>query len=589
MHRLPRWLVGVVVVVLGVAARPGWADSPPDPLRFIPDQADLFIKIDNPRRLIGAAANLDLLKQLQQFQVVQEYNQSTNQHRFLQFVAYFEKELGAKWPELLDRLAGGGAVAAVKFGPDPAPAGLVIQGKDADLLRRFVRLGCSVIEQELARQESKDHLEKQTYRDLETYHVGKGFHVAAAGTVLFAANRAEALHLLLDTYLDGKKSVAQNPTVAEARKLLPARPLAWGWLNLDTVRKAPQAKEVFAQPRNDPFLTVGFGGYLDVARRSSFLCGAVYQDDKHRLIATVRMPQGRDGMLAEVATHIPPVGTVASLPLLEPKGVVFSQTSYFDVSKFWEYRTKLFNEQQVKTFEDADKKSAPFLLGNRISKLLTQAGPHQRFVIVTPVQPMHAQSPAELFGSLRYGLVVDMRDPGFARSLETLMRGAGLVARTQVKLKLVEEKYHDVTILGFRFPEQEPANPAIRNALRYLPTPSFAKVGDQVVITSTVDLCRELVDLVQAESREAGRKNQNAPSHITRLYGVGAAKVLKAVKDQLFTQIVLSQALAPDEAQEQVKRLIDWVHDLGRLELKEDYRTHDFRYELIYTPAGGKN
>lgn len=588
MHRLPRWMVGFVVVLLGVAAPPVRAESPPDPLRLIPEQADLFVKIDNPRRLIEVARNLDLLKQLQQFQVVQEYNHSTNQRRFLQFVAYFEKELGAKWPELLDRLAGGGAVAALKLGHEPAPAGLVIQGKDAELLRRFVRLACSVIEQELARQESKDHLEKKTYRDLETYHVGKEFHAAVAGTALLVANQPAILHLLMDMHLDGKKSVAQNPTVAAARKLLPGRPLAWGWLNMDAVHKAPQAKEIFAQPRNDPFLTVGFGGWLDVARRSAFLCGALYQDDQHRLIASVRLPQGREGMAPEIATHIPPVDAVASLPLLEPKGVVLSQTAYLDPSKFWEYRSKLFNEQQVKTFEDADKKSGAFLLGNRISKLLTQAGPHQRFVIVNPVEPAHAQSPAELFGALRYGLVGDTRDPGFARSLEILMRGAGLLARTQVKLNLVEEKYHDVTMLGFRFPEQNPPNPAIRNAIRYAPTPSFAKVGDQVVIASTVDLCRELVDMVQAESRKPEVKDKTVPTHVTRLYGVGAAEVLKAVQDQLFTLTVLSQALAPAEAQEQVKLLIDWVRGLGRLEIKEDYRTHDFRYELIYTPAAGK-
>ncbi len=589
MHRLPRWGVGVVSVLLGVVAPAVRAENPPDPLRLIPQQADLFVQIDSPRRLIEVATNLDILKQLQQFQAVQEFNNSTNQRRFLQFVAYFEKELGAKWPELLDRLAGGGAVAAVKLGPEPAPAGLVIQGKDADLMRRFVRLGCAVIEQELARQESKDRLEKKTYRDLETYHVGKGFHAAVAGSVLFAANQDHALHLLIDMHLDHKKSLAEHPAVAEARKLLPARPLAWGWLNMDTVHHAPQAKELFAQPRNDAILTVAFGGWLDVARRSSFLCGAVYQDEQRRLVTTVRLPQGREGMPPELASHIPPVGTVASLPLLEPKGVVYSQTAYLDPSKFWENRSQLFNDQQVKTFEDADKKSGPILLGNGISKLLTQAGPHQRFVVVNPVEPIHPKSPVELFGSLRYGVVLDMRDPGFARSLETLIRGAGLLARTQVKLNLVEEKYHDVTILGFRFPEQTPANPAIRTAIQYLPTPSFAKVGDQVVITSAVDLCREMVDTVQAEGRNPSAKDQAAPSHLTRLYGAGAARVLEGLRDQLFTQTVLSQALAPEEAQEQVQRLIDWVRGLGSIELKEEYRPHDFRYELIYAPARGKN
>src|SRR5262249_59687738 len=62
---------------------------------------------------------------------------------------------------------------------------------------------------------------------------------------------------------------------------------------------SPQAKEVFAQPRNDPNLTIVAGGLLDVARRSPFLCGAFYRD-QDKLIATVRMPRGREGMPPEI-------------------------------------------------------------------------------------------------------------------------------------------------------------------------------------------------------------------------------------------------------------------------------------------------
>src|SRR5262249_50850280 len=68
---------------------------------------------------------------------IKEYRDSTNARLFGQLVACFEKELGAKWPDLLDRLAGGGAVVAVKPGPNPAPALLVLQGKDEQLLHRF--------------------------------------------------------------------------------------------------------------------------------------------------------------------------------------------------------------------------------------------------------------------------------------------------------------------------------------------------------------------------------------------------------------------------------------------------------------------
>src|SRR5262249_60249406 len=102
------------------------------------------------------------------------------------------------------------------------------------------------------------------------------------------------LEKVIDHHLDGKKNLTGVSTVAEARKLLPADALAWMWLNMDTVRKAPQAAEVFAHPRNDPNLTILFGGVLDVARRAPFVFGARYHD-RDPLPTTIPMPSGPDG------------------------------------------------------------------------------------------------------------------------------------------------------------------------------------------------------------------------------------------------------------------------------------------------------
>src|SRR5436305_1212485 len=79
--------------------------------------------------------------------------QSTNARRVAKLFAYYEKELGAPWPDLLDRLAGGGVVLATKFERGGgAPVLLVVQGKDDELLKRAVGLVLAVVEQELIRQ-----------------------------------------------------------------------------------------------------------------------------------------------------------------------------------------------------------------------------------------------------------------------------------------------------------------------------------------------------------------------------------------------------------------------------------------------------
>src|SRR5262249_25084380 len=150
-----------------------------------------------------------------------------------QFVAYFEKQLGLSWPELLDRLAGGGVAVALKFAPDPAPILVVIQGKDEKLLRRFMETALDVAAQELTRNESKDTIERATYGGTPTVRIGHNVFAAVAGSTLIVSNKKDVLQLALNVHhAKPGKSLATSAGVTEAAKLLPTAPLASLWINL---------------------------------------------------------------------------------------------------------------------------------------------------------------------------------------------------------------------------------------------------------------------------------------------------------------------------------------------------------------------
>lgn len=562
-----------VVLLLAGAAR---AEAPPDPLRLVPDQADLMVRIDNPRQLVETYTTLDLFQQLYKFEAFQEYVDSTNVRRFNQLVAHFEKQLGAKWPEILDQAAGGGIVIAAKIGPQPAPAVLVVQSKDEAALKKLVHVALDVIEQELARQDIKERPEKSKYRDLDTVKIGNQFHAALAGSALVVSNNDKALHLALDLHLDkGKNSLANVASIGDARKLLPAQPLGWLWLNMETVHKAPQAKDIFTLPRNDAILTVLFGGLLDVAGRAPFLAAGLCRDDRS-FVFSVRLPKGREGSAPALTTHIPPADTVGTLPLLEPKGVVYSTSSYTDLGKFWDNREKLFNAQQVKAFEDADKNTGRLPIRVQVSKVLTEVGPHQRFVVAHQPKFGYKITPDQKLPA--FGLVVDMREPEkFSKMMEGIIRAGAILGAAQFKLQLTEEKVGDLTLVGYRFPEDVKQIP-MENTLVYNFSPCFVAVGDQFVVASTMELGRELIDLVQKEGKNPPKKNPQAS--VSRVYSSGGADLLAAVEDQLFAQIILDRAIPPAEAKKQVKELVDFVRKLGSFDIEQAYNAQDFRYDF---------
>ena len=121
-----------------------------DPLDFVPASAHVVVVADNPRRLVEAVTSLDAFQRGQQLAPVRQIYDSTTARRLLQMLAFAEKELGAKWPELLDQVGGKGVALALQFYVDPAPALLVLSGKDEKQVEKAYALALSVVEEELA-------------------------------------------------------------------------------------------------------------------------------------------------------------------------------------------------------------------------------------------------------------------------------------------------------------------------------------------------------------------------------------------------------------------------------------------------------
>src|SRR4051812_32016355 len=151
-----------------------------DPLDSIPPSTQLVIVSDDPRKLAEAVTGLDALQKAQTLPQYRAIYDSAVAKRAFQLLALFEKELGAKWPELLDQLAGHGAAIGLQVGTDPAPAILVLQGKDEEQVRKATDLAIKTIEDELTRQGAKDVVKRSkigghpavTVGDLRTVRVG---------------------------------------------------------------------------------------------------------------------------------------------------------------------------------------------------------------------------------------------------------------------------------------------------------------------------------------------------------------------------------------------------------------------------------
>jgi len=583
MHRKSLFLIGLTWLLLSTPlAR---AEAAPSPLRLIPAEADLLVEIRSVRQVHDLILGLDFVKELQKFPNTREFFNSTQARRFFQLLAYYEKELGVKYPDLVEDLTAGGMALGVKLGPNP-PLLLVIQGKDEKRTKQFIDLALKITEQELQRQEAKQKIEKITVDGTEVIKIGNDFRLATVGSTILIGNRDVALKMGLDLHHGkGGKSLADSESVKEAHKLLPKDLLACSWLNMETVRKAPGAADFYKTPR-DAFLAITVGPVMDVLGRTPFVCAGLTRTPDG-FLTTIRMPRGREGMGAELALHMPPdPKTTGMRPLLEPKGVLYSDTNYFDLARIWEDREKLFNKEAVKALEEFDKNTGRVPLpGLQISKLLTTAGAYHRTVVAN--QPKAGYSIQPKTSIPAFALVFEMRDQqAFSKTMETVLRGAAFLAGNQASLKLVEETYKGVKVVGYRFPEDKPLRQDTTD-VRFNFSPCFASVGNQFVLCSTLELGKELIDLLQAEAKRKAPVVQ--ATSLSRIYSSGVAEILQLFEDQLVTQAILDQALPINEAKEQVKSFIALLRRQGSLNFGFTFRETETSFDIrVQTEKAGR-
>jgi hypothetical protein len=559
------WLASLALLVSGLPLRA-------DPLRLIPAQADVVFALPRPQQLVETVMGLEAVKQLGQFSALREAYESTNIRRLYQLIDYAEKTLGISRHEMLERLAGEGVAAALKFAPDPAPALLVVEGKDPELTRRFMKLAVDVITDELGRQD-KGGPEPTSYRGIDGVRFGDKLYVAAVGSALLVGNKTESVQAAIDLHLDGPgNSLRDDPRLQEGRKLLPAAPLAWLWLDFAKARAQPQFKVVLDTFTTEPAFSLVLGGLPDILQRTPCVAVGLFKETDGFALR-LRYPRGRDGM-SDRAQIMLPDAVDRVPPLLEPKNMVFTAGQYLDLARIYANRDKLLNKQAQKGLAEIEKKAGNFGIA-KLEEILKQSGPHQRAVGTTQYDStVYKNVPKQYLGA--FGFVQEMREPEFGRTMDGVLRAGGLFASFKLPVKRVEEKVGDVTLASYRFADDVEVKED-KDGFRYNFSPCYAQVGNQFMVASTVELGRELIELLQ---QQAGR-TEKQPAGLRAVYQFAAlAANLKQNLEPLLSQAVLQQALTPEAARRETDMLIHLVEGLGSARLETNYDSNVTRYDV---------
>ncbi|HMO37700.1 MAG TPA: hypothetical protein PKA06_16790, partial [Gemmatales bacterium] len=271
--------------------------------------------------------------------------------------------------------------------------------------------------------------------------------------------------------------------------------------------------------------------------------------------------------------HDPAQG--GTLPLLFPQGTLYSTSFYWNLGDAWKQREKLFQEGAIKDFEEGDKAVRPFLAGNSLSRLFELLGARHRFVATRQRSTGYSIKAKSTLPGM--GLVLECREAEqFEKLLNLPLRGAGLLFYAAVQLRYFEEQHEGHKITGYRFAEVE-KNKAYQQGYYFNFSPCFVRVGKYFVLSSTQELCRDLVTELKKEPEQPVYE----PADMRQQFSWSAlGTAMAAERPLVITELTLRHGGSPERIEEQMNQLLHLLHKLGTVELNI-HHSPAFKLEMV--------
>lgn len=501
---------------------------------------------------------LDMLLASQPYQAVLE----TPQYRKIQagrqiLETQLETDLWTLGKKLL-----GGQVAAALYphpGNEQPDVVLVIRPADPKVLAH-VR---ARIEPLLVLAE--DHIERtEAENGVELFSANDDVFVGLHDAWVVAANNRELLAKTL-VLLTGQ---GQNPLSADESFVAMARQMGTDhsgrvYINTSAIAAATGGRLGLPSKLDNPLGSLLFGGIFEMIVRSPYAGFTLDIEDRQFVLqAGVKGDYSSLGESYEAFfSEFPESGT---RPIPHPADAIGGFTIYRDFAAWYDRREELLQADVLPGFDKFEAGLGNLLPGKDFSEdVLPLIGKNITFVSAPQDYSHLAGTPGVKLPG--FAVIVDLAKPAegaeifqlFFQTFSAILNiQAGQQGRQPWLLK--SDVYQDVTV-NFGYYLQKPEGSRLPLVFNF--TPASARLEDKFIISSSVGLCKQLIDeLKDPASGERVNKNLNVELN------VGPLVDILATNRETFQAQRIQQGRTPEEAQQDVdtfSKLLRYVESLA--------------------------
>ena len=556
-----RFLLAMTVLITTAA------QALPPATQWIPQDAVIALELSSPGPLLDLLAGEQMSRAVTALPLYRQQTANPQLREFFNIVKFLETALDTDWRTGLRALAGGGITLAVC--PEDTFV-LIADAEDENMLSRLHEILLTFARSEAEKKGQPDLVVATSYRDVTVWTFnGKEAH-SIIGKRFVLCNRPEGLRAVLERRAgNGGATLESSPRFQAARRSAGADAVATMLVNLKPLMKLPGLAQGFDQSRENPLAALAFAGIAEAVRDADWLAAhlSVEQNTLTLRASVEGTPAGPSRSAAFAWPKTPAEGVFPNLSV--PRRIA-ALSFYRDLHQFYAAKDELFPERTSGLIFFENMMGIFFSGRDLTNEVLAETRPEIRFVVAEQEFDPARGTPRIKLPA--FAMVLRLRNAEQFNEVveEAWQKLVGLVnfTRGQQALQglIIDRLSQGET--KFTLAYFSTAGIEDKTALdqRFNLRPALAMPGEYVILSSTDDLARDLIDALNLEGETAVKPLAETDSLI-EIEGGRLAAVLQANRETLIRGDMVKKGNTREQSETGIDMLLTLVEFVENVKL----------------------
>jgi len=493
----------LLVLALNGDAKAQLASPEGETSRWLPVDSLITLELTQPDALLAPLLSDRTSHEAQQLRAYQVFAGSPKFEELQKMIHFVEGTIETDWRSGLMQLFGGSL--AFGLGPNEQTT-LVVDVQQAETLNRIHTIAQQVASGDARKAGQPDRVKSWGEGEITRWSFNTNDAHAIIGRRLVAANSKETLENALERSQQAvRQSLFSTPHYQAARKAIGPDALGMAFFNLEQLRENPEFAAALQGQQDNPLLALLLAGITGGLNTSPWAALGFYLSGDTFSVRTY-LPEAQEPGATPLALSSPTGKAGSALALLNVPRQIASLSLYRDLHRFYAAKDELF-PQRTSGLIFFENMMGIFFTGRDLTEdVLAQTEPDVRLVVAEQRYPSGHPAPDPQLPA--FAAVLRLKDPAAFDEVmeEAWQKAIGLVNFTRGQqaepgLIIDRPQYAGMTFTTTRFSFVGSEESDNRN-IRYNFRPSLAMPEDYVILSSTDQLARDLIDALQKEAKD---------------------------------------------------------------------------------------